>query len=227
LASSASSSRFFQNLNSNKKRRAIIGIIVMAAVVASTTSTYYGGSSSSPFQVDPAVVGTNNGVQSGALEITAASNRQASSSKEASILKQQSSPSTFFSRTPLFVEKRGGVVPVQQVAAAAPLAAPQEFTTLSTPHVTLTTQSMVAPAMIGGVVGCLGAPLLVSGLQGMLKQAAAVTFTATAIGGSSTSAVTGLFPVLAGMGALLAVTSIVRGIWTVLHSLVVRVAGGH
>ena len=83
----------------------------------------------------------------------------------------------------------------------------------------------VAPAMIGGVVGCLGAPLMVAGLQSIIKQAAV---TATAIGGSVSAASIGstglLVPVLAGMGALLAVTSVVRGIWTVLHGLV---AGRH
>ena len=198
----------------------------------SSTST-----SSSPFEVDPIVV-TKNGVEIASDDPSASILQTAFSftsknGKEASMLvqqgqqqqpKQKSMPSTFFSRTPLVVEKRGAV-PVRQAVTspttALPLTAPQEFMTLPAQHSTNERMGSVAPAMIGGVVGCLGAPLLVASLQGILQQAAV---TATAIGvGSGVSASIGstglLVPVLAGMGALLAVTSFVRGIWAVLHSL--------
>lgn len=245
--SSSSSSSFFKNLNSKKKRRAIITAaavigIIMAGVAASTTYSS-SSSSSSPFTVDPAVT-KDNGVENALTGVPADSILQASPSftsnngKETSMVvqqqqqRQQSLPSTFFSRAPLVVEKRGAV-PVRQVvasttaAAAAPFMTPQEFMTFSSPHPTTESMTSIAPAMIGGVVGCVGAPLLVAGLQGILKQA---TVTATAIGGSVSAGAgsTGLLiPVLAGMGALLAVTSVVRGIWSVLHSLVGAVAGRH
>jgi hypothetical protein len=230
--SSLLSSRSFFKI-SKKKRRAIIiaaaaaliGIIM--TVVVSTT--YSSGSTSSPFKADPVVVVTNNDVES-AWEAPAEAIQQASSSfyndKEASMFvqqqqqpKQQSSPSPFFSRTPLVVEKRGAVPVRHAVAsstftAAAPLTAQPQFANISYTSHHPTTENMVAPAMIGGVVGCLGAPLLVSGLQGVLKAAV------TAVGGSTFSTSSLLVPVLAGMGALVAVTSVVRGIWTVLKSFV-------
>jgi hypothetical protein len=225
--SSSSNGTSFKNLNSKKKAsRAIIaaaafvGMIVMMAPAS--------------IPVDPIVV-ANNGVDIALTVVAAESILQAKSSSMLALQqKQQSLPSIFFSRTPLVVEKRGAanVRPaVTLPTAALPLTAPQEFAPLSsTPHHPTTERMVsVAPAMVGGVVGCLGAPLLVAGLQNILKQAAV---TATAIGGSvsmsaaSIGSSTGLLvPVLAGMGALLAVTSVVRGIWTVLHSLVANVAG--
>jgi hypothetical protein len=266
-APSSSSRRLFKNLNSKKKQRAIMAVaaaltaIIMIMAPASTTySGGVGSSSSNPFEVDPIVV-TNNGVEI-ASEDPSASILQtvfsftSNKGKEASMLvqqqqqpKQQSMPSTFFSRTPLVVEKRGAV-PVRQAVTspttAPPLTAPHELMTLPAPHPTNERIGSVAPAMIGGVVGCLGAPLLVAGLQGTLNQAAVTAtaiggsasapllvaglqgilkqaaVTATAIGGSASAIIgsTGLLvPVLAGMGALLAVTSVVRGIWAVLNSL--------
>jgi hypothetical protein len=232
-------------LNSKKKRRAIIAAVAAAALIglimimapASTTSSGgVGGTSSTPFEVDPIVV-TNNGVEIASEDPSASILQTAFSftsknGKEASMLvqqqqqpKQQSMPSTFFSRTPLVVEKRGAVPVRQSVASpttAPPLMAPHEFMTLPAPHPTNKSMGSVAPAMIGGVVGYLGAPLLVAALQGILKQAAV---TATAIGGSVSASIgsTGrLGPVLAGKGALLAVTSVVRGIWAVLNKLVVK-----
>jgi hypothetical protein len=233
LSSPSSDRSFFKN--SKKKRRAIIiaaAAALIGIIMTGVVSTTY--SSGSTFQADPVVVVTNNGVET-ASEVPDESVLQAPSSfydgKEASMWvqqqpKQQPSPPTFFSRTPLLVEKRGAV-PVRHAVASstftAPLTTQPEFRNISTPHPT--TELMVAPAMIGGVVGCLGAPLLVSGLQGTLKAAV------TAIGGSTFSissfSTSGLLvPVFAGMGALLAVTSVVRGIWTVFHRFV-GVGGSH
>jgi hypothetical protein len=239
LASPLSRSAYLKTLNRKKKRRtiiavaaaaALIGLIMIMAPVSTTNSDE--STTSSPFEVDPIVV-TNNDLEiasegPSASALQTAFSFTSKNGKESSIWvqqqqqpKQQSLPSTFFSRTPLVVEKRG-VVPVRQAATSPtttlPLTATQEFMALPAPHPTNESMVSIAPAMIGGVVGCLGAPLLVAGLQGILRQAAV---TATAIGGSASIGSTGLLiPVLAGMGALLTVTSVVRGIWAMLNKLV-------
>jgi hypothetical protein len=146
---------------------------------------------------EPKVVSSNSGRSSG------------SRSSSATTSSSQTAPSLLHQLPATFARQHFFASPARSVAAAfavPPQQAPtnQDFVSYSMPEqYHPVTESVTAPAVLGGVVGMLGAPVLYKGLQqGLLAISTATTVAA-------------LVPtVLAAVGAVTAATVLVRGLWS-------------